>query len=262
MSNGGYIAQIPLKYFSEMSLDLFPGKLLRGRIISVEDGKVKIELGGAQLTAQTTRALAKGDTVTLRVVNITNKGVQFEIVDNRIPKSEITQIPASTSEKGIENEALAKIRDQITELLKNPFSQNRSAEESSLTNTLKNVLQTQDKFNFFFMVFQFETGDGKPRKFEMLVREFINEDEDADKVHELLFSTSTPRLGDIAGKVLTSGKRMRLDLTATSKSTSTELESITESLKNSLSGLGYSVSKVNITHQQTLSPLEYQIGSL
>jgi hypothetical protein len=55
MSNGGYIAQIPLKYFSEMSLDLFPGKLLRGRIISVEDGKVKIELGGAQLTAQATQ---------------------------------------------------------------------------------------------------------------------------------------------------------------------------------------------------------------
>jgi hypothetical protein len=262
MSNGGYIAQIPLKYFSEMSLDLFPGKLLRGRIISVEEGKVKIELGGAQLSAQTTRTMAKGDTVTLRVVSITSKGVQFEIVDTKIPKSGPVQVPSGTTVKNAESEVLSRIREQITELLKNPLSQNRSAEESSLTGTLKNVLQSQDKFNFFFMVFQFETSDGKPRKFEMLVREFLNDDEEADKVHELIFSTSTPRLGDIAGKILTSGKRMRLDLTATSKSATVELESISESLKNSLSGLGYSVSKVSVTHQQALSPLEYQMGSL
>jgi hypothetical protein len=51
-------------------------------------------------------------------------------------------------------------------------------------------------------------------------------------------------------------------LTATSKSATVELESISESLKNSLSGLGYSVSKVSVTHQQALSPLEYQMGSL
>ena len=76
-----YIAHLPLKYFKGLTLDLFPGKRLRGRVISTNGERVRIELGGAILEACSKRNLKKGDTVTLKVKTIGPQGISLEIID-------------------------------------------------------------------------------------------------------------------------------------------------------------------------------------
>jgi len=87
MKENKYIAHIPLKYFSGLSLDIFPGKLLRGRVISADKGTIRIELGGAILEAKSDRILKKGEVVTLRVKEITAHGLSLEIAETKSPKT-------------------------------------------------------------------------------------------------------------------------------------------------------------------------------
>ena len=263
MTPGGYIAQVPLTYFQNMSLDLFPGKLLRGRVISSDGEKTRIEIGGAQLAAKTSRLMSKGDTVTLKVTSITKNGVSFEIVDIKSAdksQSEQVQQPASP-EIHTESKEASSIRQAITRLMENPAGINRSVDEALLTETLRTLFAQQDRYDFFFLAFPVRLDDEKTRMVELLLREVISDDEDStEKTREFLFLVSTPRLGDISGKVLTVGNQMRVDLIAHGQSTASELESLSDPIKVSLAEIGYQVTSVNIRQGAIKHPIEWQIA--
>ncbi|MCD6218171.1 hypothetical protein J7L05_10005 [bacterium] len=84
--------------------------------------------------------------------------------------------------------------------------------------------------------------------------EIINDDEITTS--EFLFLVSTSRLGDIAGRILSVGKQIRVDLTAESKSTIRELESISEPVNKALTQMGFHVSSISMKQGRSLGPIE------
>lgn len=266
MSPGGYIAQIPLKYFKNMSLDLFQGKLIRGRVVSSDSGMLRIELGGAQLEAKTSKVLNKGDTVILRVNSITKNGVKLEIVDTipRSPKaSNAKELQTQSIPKPVENSEVANLKKTIKGLFELTSSKAGSTAESNLNNLLRSVLEPGLKHNFFFIAIPISLDDGRRRDVELLMRKIAGDDADTDnETRELIFSVATPRLGDISGKILTVGKRMRVDLVASSQSAISELESISEPIKQSLEKLGFNVTSFRIRQGLPLSSIEYHLENM
>ena len=262
MTPGGYIAHLPLKYFSDLSMELFPGKLIRGRVISVVDGQVSIELGGARLEAQTTRNFEKGDSVTLKVVDITKNGISLEIHDAKarvLSQSNPSQVTAHIESNVGE---LIRIREQINKLLEMTSSTQKIATEVDLARGLKDLLQVQPKFDFFFLVLPLRLEDDKTIDFELLMRKIkSSENEDEIDTREFLFSVAPPRLGSVGGRILTVGKRMRIDLSASEKSTVDELKTLSEPLKLSLQKMGFFVASVNMHQKKVIGPIETQINA-
>ncbi len=261
MTPGRYIAHLPLKYFSDISLELFPGKLLRGRIISVEGGYARIELGGAQLEAQTSRMFNKGDSVTLRVTDVTKDGLSLEIVDSKTTTG--SSIKPSQVNTNIQSPIaqLASVREQINKLMGMVSSPQKTTAETSLADTLKNLLDIKSKHDFLFLALPIHLDDGKHRQLEMLMRKIGDEKNEDEKItSEILFSVSTSRLGDISGRILSVGKQLRVDLTAESESTVNELKSISEPMSDALSRMGFYVSVMKITKGRTLGPIERYVS--
>jgi hypothetical protein len=264
LNPGFYIAHIPIKYFQNMSVDLFPGKLFRGRVISVEQDKVKIELGGAQIDAKTSRVLQKGDIITLKVTGITKGGVSLEITDV-IPKSQAKsipqpQIPAKPALP--ENKEIESIRQSVIKLIQTTNPREKTIEQNSLSETLKNVLEPGRKYDFYFITFPIKLDDEKSRNFELLMRKVASDEENAEnQTYELMFSVTTPRLGGIAGKLLAVGKQLRLDITSTSDSTVKELQTIADPLKKALTELGFRVSSINIRQGEIKTSIEQHLSA-
>ena len=261
MTPGRYIAHLPLKYFSDISLELFPGKLLRGRIISVEGGYARIELGGAQLQAQTSRMFNKGDSVTLRVKDVTKTSVSLEIVDSQTTSGSSTKPSQVTANIQSQSAQLAGVRQQINKLMGMESSAEKTTAETSLADTLKTLLDIKSRHDFLFLAVPIHLDDSKHRQFEMLMRRIGDEkNEDEKTTSEILFSVSTSRLGDIAGRILSVGKQLRVDLTAESESTVNELKSISEPLSDALSRMGFFISVMKITKGRTLGPIERYVS--
>jgi len=253
----GYIAHLPLKYFSDISLELFPGKLIRGRIISVKDGNARIELGGAQLEAQTSRIFNKGDSVTLRVTDVTKDGLSLEIVDSKTTTGSQAKPSQANADVQSPIAQLASVREQINKLMGMASSAQKTAAENSLADTLKNLLEIKSKHDFFFLVVPIYLDDGKHRQFELLMRKIGDEKNEEEKsTSEFLFSVSTSRLGDISGRILSVGRQLRVDLNAESESTVNELKSISEPLSEALSRMGFYISMMKISKGRTLGPIE------
>lgn len=260
MKRKGYIAQLPLKYFSDVSLELFPGKLIKGRIISSDGTSIRIDLGGAHLEAQTSRTFEKGDPVTLRVTDISRNGIALDIIDDTKQSSAGKSNPASTqvtADIQSKSARLAIIRQQIESLSRMELSTEKTIGEMSLGKLLKDLFQIPNDLDFLFITVPIQLDDNKRRHFELLARKVMDNLYDEDiTTSEFLFLISTARLGDIAGKILSVGKQIRIDLTTESKSTVLELESLSEPINKALTEMGFHVSSVSVVRGRSFGPME------
>jgi len=242
-------------------MELFEGKLIRGRVISVEGNKVRIELGGASLEAQTNRQFQKGDSVTLKVVDITKNGISLEIHDSKARVRTQSNSDQVTAQIESSVTKLITIRAQINKLLVMTSSTQKTATESELAGGLKDLLQAQSKFDFFFLVFPLRLENGKTVDFELLMRKVKSkENEDETDTREFLFTVAPPRLGSIGGRLLSVGKQMRVDLSASEKSTVDELKTLSEPLRESLQKMGFFVASVNMHQRKVIGPIETHIN--
>lgn len=242
-----------------MSLDLFAGKLLRGRVVSAEEGVLRIELGGAILEAKSSRVFAKGEVVTLRVKGITSNGVSLEIVDVKSTKAE-SVIRKQMMNVERDSKEILSLRESIFKLLQTKSGVERISIERNVAGTMKDVLRAGEKYDFFYMAFPIKLADDKPRYIELLMRQ-IKEKENSDELRkeEYFFRISTARLGEIMGKLLRLGKQLRLDLTGSNAKAVDELRGIKDGITASITNMGFNLSSFNIRHGEIKNPIENAI---
>jgi hypothetical protein len=256
LAPGFYIAHIPLKYFRDISLDLFPGKLLRGRIISSEGGKIRIELGGAVLEASSKRAFQKGDSITLRVNGISSKGVSLEIVETKAQLAS-AKVMQRAQEENTQIKDLFMFRESLEKLLDMKAGSNRALDEKILAQSLKTLLRAEEKHDFYFMAIPIKLPDNKPRHLELLMRRAKSREGSGEQqAYEYNFSISTARLGNIVGIIFQVGKKLRIDLVASNREAIDELKSISGVIKNSITQAGFEVVSLNVRHGESKGPVE------